>query len=430
MSGERPSRAGSRRTEVSQRARVLVLLGFLGLVIASALSRSDSPTVLGRYSTLSFGYQVLNLAIAALLALPSRWVGTGARQVGYALVVVSTFLAPVNGAIRNWPGTGAAMPALRLLAAGALIAVEFDRYRAGKSTRGVIVGAAALLVAVSILDLALWVRVWSSSGFEEDYGGFRDRYALGAITPDDIVLVGDSFVWGHGVPKEKRFGDMLERLYAREGRRVRVYSLGVRGAGPSRYLESLALVPPDRRAGVVILSFYPNDMGPRPRPRSRALHLIQLATWRLGWSSLSFRVLHDLLGKLEIPSLDHYHRQVVEDFQRDESTFPRRWEDLIRSITEFEHLARQRSTSRPLFLIIPLMVDFRDYPLSQAHGDLRKAAEGAGYDVLDLLPAFLSALGDGARFRVSRNDNHFDARVHELVATLIKRHLDGRESGQ
>jgi hypothetical protein len=413
---------------LSRRARLLVLVAFLALVIASALSRSDSPTILGRYSTLSFSYQILNVAIAALLALTSRWVGTGARLSGYALVVASTFLAPVNGAIRNWPGTGAAMPALRLLAAMALIAVEFDRHRAGKTARGVIVGAGSLLIAASILDLALWVRVWSSSGFEEDYGGFRDRYALGTITPDDIVLVGDSFVWGHGVSKDRRFGDVLERRYAREGRRV--YSLGVRGAGPPRYLESLALVPPDRRAGVVILSFYPNDMGPRPRPRSKALHLIQHAAWRLGWSSLSFRVLHDLLGKLEIPSLDHYHRQVVEDFRRDESTFPRRWEELIRSIAEFEHLARQRSTSRPLFLIIPLMVDFHAYPLSQAHVDLRKAAEGAGYDVLDLLPAFRSALGDGAKYRVSRNDNHFDARVHELVATLIKRHLDGREGGQ
>ncbi len=160
------------------------------------------------------------------------------------------------------------------------------------------------------------------------------------------------------------------------------------------------------------------------------MHLVQHASWRLGWSSLSFRLLHDLLGKNEIPSLDHYHRQVIEDFRRDEATFPRRWADLVRSITEFERLAQRRSTSRPLFLIIPLMVDFRAYPLSQAHDDLRRAAEDAGYDVLDLLPAFRSALGDGSKFRVSPNDNHFDARVHELVAALIKRHLDGREDAK
>jgi hypothetical protein len=72
------------------------------------------------------------------------------------------------------------------------------------------------------------------------------------------------------------------------------------------------------------------------------------------------------------------------------------------------------------------MVDYHNYPLTDAHEDLRAEAEKLGYDVLDLLPAFRAELVDGSRFRVARNDNHFDARTHELVGTLIKSHLDAR----
>ncbi len=61
-----------------------------------------------------------------------------------------------------------------------------------------------------------------------------------------------------------------------------------------------------------------------------------------------------------------------------------------------------------MLLILPLMVDFRTYPLEGAHEDLRKTAEAVGYDVLDLLPALRQALGDGSKYRVQAGDNHFE----------------------
>ncbi len=76
------------------------------------------------------------------------------------------------------------------------------------------------------------------------------------------------------------------------------------------------------------------------------------------------------------------------------------------------------------------MVNFRPYPLESDHEALRKTAEGLGYDVLDLLPAFRAELGDGSKYRVHPGDNHFDARVHALVAALIKGHLDARTRTQ
>jgi hypothetical protein len=425
MSASGVNRGHRMRFEVSRWAHALTTLAFLALAVATASTRSVSPVVLGRYSAASFGYQLFNVATLALLVLPARC--ERSRRAGYILVVVSTFLAPISESVRNLPGILAALPMVRLLVAMSWIAIEFERFRRDrKSVRGFALGMGVALAALSAIDLALWGWVEATSGFDEDFEGYRDRYALETATPDDIVLVGDSFVWGHGVARSQRFGDVLERLYAGEGRRVRVFSLGVRGAGPSRYLESLARVPEGRRIGVAIFSFYPNDLAPRPRPGRPVLRLFQNVTWSLGQSSLTFRAGHDALGRLESPSVDHYHRSVIEDYRKDDPTFPGRWGELIAALDRFDRLAARRSTARPLLLLIPLMVDFRAYPLTGAHEELRAAAEGLGYDVLDLLPAFRTELGDGSRYRLNRNDNHFDAQTHQLVATLIKRHLDGR----
>jgi hypothetical protein len=226
------------------------------------------------------------------------------------------------------------------------------------------------------------------------------------------------------VPKSDRFGDVLERLYADDGRKVRVFSLGVRSAGPARYLESLALVPETCQAGLVIFSFYPNDIA--PRPRTPALRRGLAVAWALSRSSLTFRVVHDILARVERPTVAHYHQSIVDDYQPDDPTFPGRWAELVGALTRFHAMAARRSVSRPLFLILPMMVDYRDYPLEHAHAMIRKTAEGLGYDVLDLLSDFRAALGDGTRYRARPNDNHFNAQVHALVAALIKRRLDER----
>ncbi len=255
----------------------IATLAFAGLAAATALTRSTAPVVLGRYSASLFVYQILNVVTLGLLLAPARW--ERARWAGYALAVASTFLAPINEAVGQIPGITAILPAVRLVIAWSLIVGEFDRFRRGIMARGAILAAGFALAALSLLDLALWAWVASTSGFDEDYEGYRDRYSLEQVRPDDIVLVGDSFVWGHGVKKSERFGNVLEDLYRSEGRSVHVYSLGVRGAGPERDLESLARVPADRRAGTVILSFYPNDLESRPKAaveaprRVRARHL-------------------------------------------------------------------------------------------------------------------------------------------------------------
>jgi len=412
---------------VSRWPGALLTFGFVGLTVASALSRSAAPVVLGRYSVPFFGYQLVNLAILFLLLAAMHRRGAG--PLGAFLVIGSTFLAPLNEAVGHMPGLVVALLALRLLAGLTLVAYEFDRFRADRGQkRGAVAGLGAAFVVLSLFDLGLWVATWSRPDFGENLEGFRDRYDLEGVTGHDVLLVGDSFVWGDGVAKGQKFGDVLERLYARDGRRVRVLSLGVRGAGPTEYVEFLSRVPEGREAGVVILSFFPNDIAPRPRPQSRVQRRIQSATWPLGQSSLSFRAFHDLVGRIETPGIAYYLQMMVGDYHRDDPTFPARWGALTDALGHFARLSRERCPNRPLLLIIPLMVDYRDYPLTQTHGELAEAAKQLGYDVLDLLPCFRAALADGSRYRVNPDDIHCDARVHALIAERLKEYLDTRPS--
>jgi lysophospholipase L1-like esterase len=92
---------------------------------------------------------------------------------------------------------------------------------------------------------------------------------------------------------------------------------------------------------------------------------------------------------------------------------------LDQSIARFRELALARSDAPPLFLILPLMVDFRTYPLRAAHERLQALARRRGFEVLDLLPLFTERLVDGNRHLAAPNDNHFDAATHALVANAL-----------
>jgi len=172
----------------------------------------------------------------------------------------------------------------------------------------------------------------------------------------------------------------------------------------------------------VIFSFYPNDIEPRPRSRAtaRALDL----TWSLGRSSPTFRLAHDVLAKLDIPSVAAYHASVVEDHDAADPTRERRWNDLTDALRRFKAAAAERSEAPPILMLIPLMVDFRSYPIPDVHARVAQAGAAMGYDVLDLLPPFRETLVDGDRYRVGPADNHFNAVVHDLVARLLRDRLE------
>lgn len=75
-----------------------------------------------------------------------------------------------------------------------------------------------------------------------------------------VLLLGDSFTWGWGVPDGKTYGDLLEAELSSAGRKVQVVNLGLVGMGLSiqeyLYRRLGTLFSPD----AVVLAFISNDL--------------------------------------------------------------------------------------------------------------------------------------------------------------------------
>src|SRR5262249_115691 len=129
---------------------------------------------------------------------------------------------------------------------------------------------------------------------------------------------------------------------------------------------------------------------------------------RLAPGSPSLQLLSDATGKLLYADVDTYHRFVVDWYDPKDPTFRARWQMVEGYAAPARALARERSGGKPVFVTLPLVVDFHASPLTAVPRDLADLAERLGYEPLDLLPHFREVLGDGRAYRAAPNDNHFD----------------------
>jgi lysophospholipase L1-like esterase len=395
---------------------------YLYPALASLLVKSRTPMLLGRYSTGLAVFAGWNL----FLCLIALWAWkTQRRSVQGALalaILLSTFVVPMNSELRRLPAIGWVLPLTRLLAAGVLLAAAFARFRQGRRRGvGALVSVGMLFVVISLVDFALlsWVALASLSQEKAvPEAGFRFNYDLSAITPHDAILVGDSFVWGAAVAPEEAFGQRWQSL--NEDKNVHVYSLGIPGSDVLGYIDILKRVPPSVKVRRVVMAFYMNDMP----PVADAGHYVEGLVNSVGVGCPTLRLVGEQLSKQLTPDVEEYHRSLVRCFDKQEPTFARRRQILESQLREFRDLAAERSSARPTLLLLPLMVDFRDYPLTEAHQDLTQMAQTLGYDVIDLLPTFAAQLGDGSQFRARPNDNHFNAAVHAVVARVLHEKCD------
>lgn len=322
------------------------------------------------------------------------------------------------------PLVSAILAPIRIAAALGMVALEFDRYRrTRRRPAGLVVSAAAIFLVISLLDVVLMAYI---SLFVREPAGtlaqatFRDEYALATIRPQDVVLIGDSFVWGQGVKKEERFGNQLEEIYAQRGSKTKVFSLGLVGIGPASYVSIVSDLPERVTPARIVMSFYMNDMPPIPNWHDAVAGM----STSLRGGSPTMGLVGDMLAKLAIRDVQAYEDFVVRCYDRTHPTFATRRAMLIDQLRRFRDLAAQRSQARPVFLILPLLTDFHHYPLHEAHRDLADTARSLEYDVLDLLPVFTARLGDGNPYRCDPNNNHFNADVHLLVAQELWKTLE------
>lgn len=85
--------------------------------------------------------------------------------------------------------------------------------------------------------------------------GYRDIEPTEDSKKDNILIVGDSFVAGHGIKTEEMFSNLMKDAI---GSDYNIYNLGVCGSHTEREFDSLKNYPID--PDIIILSYYHNDI--------------------------------------------------------------------------------------------------------------------------------------------------------------------------
>src|SRR5262245_52339529 len=107
----------------------LPLLLYLYPAVAGFLATSRVPHVLGRYSLALALFNGWNVILCALAFWAVRKQAVRGQKAAYLLLILSSLAVPANGELRLLPGMGALLPAVRLSAAAALLAVALRQFR-------------------------------------------------------------------------------------------------------------------------------------------------------------------------------------------------------------------------------------------------------------------------------------------------------------
>jgi len=235
--------------------------------------------------------------------------------------------------------------------------------------------------------------------------GLRDREFSFNRRPGvlRIVMLGDSFTMGWGVPEEFTFSKRLERLFGDEGIQAEVINTGVGNWNTTQevqyFLTSAYIYHPD----IVVLNYFVNDAEPVPRSQS---------------PSLLMR--HCYVCVFLVGRLDAALRQL---------SVTQNWEDYYLSLYDggngpgwIAAKAAMKKLSdyckaKGIALVIanlPELHDVRRYKFAIVTKLVREAARENDLPFADLLPYLRDQ--EASKLWVTRSDPHPNALAHQLIA--------------
>lgn len=398
---------------------------FLYPAAALFAGTSEVPVFLGKYS---YGAAAFNLVTVVLYAsFVAGLLGRAFSLVALTTIVLIllTYAVPASNNVLIWPSTLPLLATIRLAASLSLVGIAlFSMSRGDSRASMAALLAGAVFFVPSAIDTAFLLgREFGSADATTSIGvGYRTKYDFSGLTDRDIVIVGDSFVWGQGVGIAQRFGDVLQAKLRQTEPEANVVSLGIIGVGLKDYVKSVKDVPLHPRVRRMIVAFYQNDMPPR-ETLDGWMERLSLAVAR---SSISARLLLDSIRLSFAPNVDQYIQFLLDDFNEEGSDYPARWQTLVAHFHMLFDLAAERSIEKPILVIIPALSEHDRETWAAIHRRVARAAAEAGFDVLDLFPDFKVGTPGALRYRLSPNDLHFTAEANGIVAGRLFDLLEGR----
>lgn len=251
--------------------------------------------------------------------------------------------------------------------------------------------------------------------------GIRDR-EFPAQPPEGVMriaCVGDSFVFGEGVPEEKTISRQMESLL---GKKYEIINGGQVGANTMDELQILAAIVKEANCHRAIFVFIPNDIPVPPQLAQRQKYINDLVQIRdqylddykkSSWHGGYLKSIGLVMAPFEMAKIK---RETIQWYL--DSYDPRYNQQNLRVFQETIRTIPKIPGCRSVFVIYPLMEGFEsNYPLQPIHEKVKAMAEEAGLPVLDLTPAFAGQ--KTSSLWVHPTDHHPNGKANAIAAQAI-----------
>ncbi len=261
--------------------------------------------------------------------------------------------------------------------------------------------------------------------------GFRDR-EFGPRGDADlrIVVVGDSFTYGHGLPEKTCYPRQLEKILRETtpGRKVEVFNCGHGADNVDRIhkvaLYTLANYKPD----ILVYSYFLNDPL-KDETEKKDVH----AMLDPGWSNVEQEKTRFTIGMRERrgPRIYDLAAGFFESSRVTDTTLdwyrsihePGNWAPTARLIKAIDEAARDAGC-RFILAVLPVIYDLSgEYPLESVHRYIETTAGSMRIEVIDCLPALRTR--PDAELYLHPRDRHPNANYSRSVAETIASAIDG-----
>lgn len=272
-----------------------------------------------------------------------------------------------------------------------------------------------------------------SKNFSERY--YRlDAYGLRASnlplseTKDNLVVVGDSHVFGAGLKSpSERFSEKLAAHYPE----LHVINLGWPGWDTKTETGQLTKYLGDTRARIplVVLTYFFNDIeedvtaADRQRltpstPPAEPTRVDQALQWLSNYS----RFLELFYYRIGYPRLVRDRLDQIQSFYKD----PAIMKQHLATLEQFRSVAEKRYSARLLVVILPFLHSEELLHNNEPYESFRDSLSSHGFNWCDMQPVFVSHGLN--KLRVNRFDPHTNAYANQLIAEAIISDFDSHRN--
>ena len=243
--------------------------------------------------------------------------------------------------------------------------------------------------------------------------GFRSR-EITAAKPEGakrILLLGDSFTLGWGVPFEDTYCALLEKYLTQRGIRAEAVSQGVGNYNSIMELELFKLKGLELNPDLVILMYYINDTEPTPAVTASLKYNLLKHSYLVAFLFDRYTKLKPLIDKSY--GWKAYYSNLYKEGSPGLSGNQEALKELIKTCKDRD--------IRLLIVNIPELRVLKEYPFPFATDFVRKIAHDDNVPFFDLLPVL--AAEEPSTLWVSPEDPHANSKANAIIANALFRKL-------